>query len=138
MRHEEGGFLRCPREFAANTANHSKSTVREIGVVFNVVIRISLRCYLSLPARQRLLISPVESQHLFTSRTYWYCLSSRKVKDNSLWGLRREIASGFALLLFHFGLWSKRTNAIFHWDKHWIVCSRKQLIFETKKKMLLL
>lgn len=37
--------------------NHSESTVRQIGVVFNVVIRISVRCYLYLPAALALNLS---------------------------------------------------------------------------------
>lgn len=42
------GFLRWSAGFAVSE-NHSESTVRQIGVVFNVVIRIRVRRYLFLP-----------------------------------------------------------------------------------------
>lgn len=56
-RQDKDGFAGGRRRGLAVNRNHSESTVRQIGVVFNVVIRISARCYLYLPAALALNLS---------------------------------------------------------------------------------
>lgn len=56
-RQDKDGFAGGRRRGLAVNRNHSESTVRQIGVVFNVVIRISARCYLYSPAALALNLS---------------------------------------------------------------------------------